>query len=387
MRIALKRLSASDLSLYRSQFRQRGTSKQKGINLNARVIDGILYPGLRDIVVRAGRLGHSLTLRTFGPAGRPAAPDLKRKVVKSSGSKNLRLNGEVVPDPDGEPGRYDALKKGDFAIMAFDGDTTPTLLNLVLLAIAEPSDKAACDNAAALLGTRSMIALDAAKVLALMKGVAPEHPVARLLDPDVAEDDLISAVEGVAGAVESLKQRRQARPISAEELARARERAAQIGRDGEALVNDWLEAENEAGRISSFRWASDENAVESFDFEVVPGTEMEWWDVKTTTGDFDRPFHISTGEVVACAGAPGPYRVARVWDLEAAPMMQQSGDLRAWATAVIASMDHTPAGVTVDGFTVQPGSLPWEGEPVALVVDDDQDEEEDEEDEAENRPY
>jgi hypothetical protein len=229
-----------------------------------------------------------------------------------------------------------------------------------------------------------MIALDAAKVLALIRGVPPEHPVARLLDPDVAEDDLISAVEGVAGAVESLKQRRQARPVSAEELARARERAALVGREGEALVNEWLDGEVEAGRIRSFRWASDENAVESFDFEVVPGAETEWWDVKTTTGDFDRPFHISTAEVVACAEAPGPYRISRIWDLDGDPLMQQSGDLRQWAATVIASMNHTPAGVAVDGFTVQPGSLPWEGVPIVLVVGDDEDEDEEDEDEDED---
>ncbi|MFM6173400.1 MAG: hypothetical protein ACKPB4_14950, partial [Sphaerospermopsis kisseleviana] len=48
-RVAVKQLSASDLTLFAAQFHKPGMrSKQKAINLNADVFVSRFYPGLRD---------------------------------------------------------------------------------------------------------------------------------------------------------------------------------------------------------------------------------------------------------------------------------------------------------------------------------------------------
>src|SRR5690606_19082441 len=110
--------------------------------------------------------------------------------------------------------------------------------------------------------------------------------------------DVADASAGSLAAFRRLRRAGIVRQITPEELERARERAAQIGRDGEALVNAWLERQREKGTIYDFHWASDENAIQPFDFcvELFRGSS-ECWEVKTTNGGFSREFHLSLAEI------------------------------------------------------------------------------------------
>ena len=53
-RIALKRLTASDLTLFEWQFRNRNAGNQKSINLNADVFIVQLFPSMPEAALDAG---------------------------------------------------------------------------------------------------------------------------------------------------------------------------------------------------------------------------------------------------------------------------------------------------------------------------------------------
>ena len=65
-KLALKRLTASDLTLFEWQFRNRPAGNQKAINLNRNVFIDILYPALPEVAEdHDGRLPLDVTI--YGP--------------------------------------------------------------------------------------------------------------------------------------------------------------------------------------------------------------------------------------------------------------------------------------------------------------------------------
>lgn len=369
MPVALKKLTISDLTLFADQFRQHNTIKQKAINLNVGVVADALFPALRAQIDSAPGRAVPLVLTVHGPG---AAPPVQwtRKIVRSAGSKNLRLNGELIPS---EPARFGGLEANDIAVMVFHGEAVPTAMDLILTTPRDAVDARLWSNASGIIGTASggMVALEAGRRDELLDGVPETHPVFRLLGPSPSVDDLVEAALGDAQAVERIRRSRGTRPTSAEDLRRARERAAEIGEAGETLVARWLEEEQLAGNVRTFRWASRENAVEPFDFEVQPLLgAIEAVDVKTTSGGFEKSIHLSIAELLECAGSMRPYRIYRVFDLESAPRMRRSIDLRGWAQGLRGALGGLPAGVSPEGFAIDPASLGWEQEEVRLPGDD-----------------
>ena len=71
---------------------------------------------------------HSVDLHLIGPVDAPEER-LQRKVVRSPSSKNWRLDGGFVVDPEEVPDRYHRLAEGDFAILKFEGDEQPRLFD------------------------------------------------------------------------------------------------------------------------------------------------------------------------------------------------------------------------------------------------------------------
>ena len=111
-KVAIKQLTASDLSFFAQHLKR---SKQKAINLNSDVFVDVFYPGLKGTYDK-----FLFRLSIVGPGGRgPYA--LTRMAWRTTGSKNWRLDGEIVHDPADEPGRFDTLLEGDFGVIAFEG--------------------------------------------------------------------------------------------------------------------------------------------------------------------------------------------------------------------------------------------------------------------------
>ena len=127
-RIALKRLSASDLTLFEYHFRQTSGTKQKAFNLDKSVFIDRLYPSLPE-TVGSGRVQVDLSI--YGP-GLAGLDNLQRKILKQQ--KNWRFDGELIYNPPEEEDRYNVLSKGDFAIFDFMGEVEPRAARMYLIA-------------------------------------------------------------------------------------------------------------------------------------------------------------------------------------------------------------------------------------------------------------
>ena len=321
MQFALKKLTRSDLTFFEYQFRRQNAGNQKSINLNADVFVELLFPYARTIA--AGQpLQFPVRLQIYGPGLRRTPDNKTRKVIAAGGrQKNWRLNGEFVPDPEDDPSRYHRLAADDLAVFAFEESRfqpVPETIALVLVSQAETYDAQVLADLRAFLGTARMTVLPTFELAKVSASAPADHPIRELLDieMDVALEE---AALGSVNAIRTLTAKPSARRMTAAALVKARAGAESNGRAGEELMNVYLQQAAAARRIQSFRWVSEENAIAAWDFEVV---ELDGIliriEVKSTSGGFDRPIHISQNEVLTAAAADAPrtdlYRVFALGD-------------------------------------------------------------------------
>lgn len=362
-KIALKRLTRSDMTFFKSQHAKLKAGNQKSINLNANVFIQKLYPSLPTIADEKGN-EVAVIVGIYGP-GIASEHRLTRKIIKGDTYKNWRLNGEVVPNPDDDPVRYDKIAEGDCAIMIFHGDPAPTSLDLVLISGTE--DGPFHSALTALAGTVSMMEVEKATLIGLVEGagIASAHPIRSLLFFDEALED--AALGGLEGA-QSLLSRPSGTKLTPWQLASARQRAEEIGRAGEAFVNAWLAEQKLAGEIVAFDWVSKDNAVQPYDFhfDALSGERIEL-DVKATRHDFGTALHISINELRQMAHSGNRYDICRVYavrDNEAE--MRVCEGMGDFARNLLSSLS-LPAGITPDSFSVKPSVLNF-GKAVKVVL-------------------
>ena len=300
-----------------------------------------------------------LTLYTYGPS-LAEGYQLQRKIAKAGSYKNWRLNGEFIFTPEETPERFKILKPGDIAVMGFEGASIPTALHIDYLASDLPEDKALKIAADSLIGSRrgSMAQVTLAELAAMVGAINPaeSHPIRRLL----IEDDVIEVVQGDAQAQLRVFCR-TGRTMSQEELKAARQKAEQTGNAGEELAADFLDSLVESGTISSYEWVSRQNAVAPYDFKIKSLSNGEiLLDVKSTTGDFASPLHISMAEIVTMAEAIERYDLYRIYSLtDHGGKLRVAEDLRGFAKSLLSVMNSLPLGVRVDGISVDPTQLPF----------------------------
>jgi hypothetical protein len=136
LKLALKKLTQSDLTFFRWHFLNHPAGNQKAINLNADVFIDALYPGLQAVADRnQGRI--LVALHIFGP-GLEQELTLARKIVKFGSYKNWRLNGEFIDNPIDSPSRFNLLATNDFVLFDFADDDVPRTIRMILIARAVP---------------------------------------------------------------------------------------------------------------------------------------------------------------------------------------------------------------------------------------------------------
>ncbi|MDO8900525.1 MAG: hypothetical protein Q7V15_04140 [Phenylobacterium sp.] len=374
MRYAVKLMTSSDLTLFAGYFRLHSSSKQKGTNLDSDVMASRLFPALPASIT--GTFEQPVVVDVYGPDGAPIHR-VRRKIIKSEGSRNWRLNGKLIYGPDADPSRFDGLQAEDIAVFGFDGEPLPTSISMVLLSATSPSDKPIADYLRSTFQlaprVRSMTDMSTTDLAAVP--VPAGHPLNLLLPDPARTADLIAAAEDDEVARRRLDTRARsgtARPVSAAELAAAKARAHEVGRAGEALFCAHLERELTAKNISGFIWTADQNATSPYDFEVTElsgGTTLI--DVKSTTSSFDGSVHISGAELYTAASS-SEYRIARVFDLEAAggPKVRVSEPIELIALAVRDQLATLPTGVRASKFEMHTDLFTW-SEPTPLPSDDD----------------
>lgn len=364
-KIALKRLTKSDLTFFIWHFQNGNAGNQKAINLNADVFVELLFPKIHDEAARRGDR-FPVDLDIFGPGG-CSALNLQRKIVKGESYKNWRLNGEFVRD---DEQRFQVLQEGDFAVFEFEGDVAPFAARLVLVAKGSSVDSAAHAELNAWLGKRRMAQIKSAQLDAIVVAakLADSHP----LNGINLQSELEDAAQGGLEAAMRLFKRSKVRKVSKTELKAARNQADETGAIGEEFVNEWLTGEQASGNVDCFEWVSRENAVAPFDFTLKPaGGELERLDVKATTGPFHNAIHMSINELLHCADESVPYRVYRVFAIDGRnAKMRVSEPLASFAASVVPILEQLPTGVTADGISIDPRKLAF-GQEFQLAMNSD----------------
>lgn len=357
-RVALKQLTASDLTFFDAQFRRLSVGNQKSINLNADPFSSEFYPS-----IAAGGLGVEvevpLSVTILGPRIADHRYRVTRSVTKKAAYKNWRLNGAAVPDPAGETGRFDVLVPGDIAALEFVGDPLPSAITMILVSKSLEPELHSGLAAAIPGGRQSMVPVSRAS-LALIADTArapADHPMRLLLQDQELEATLEDAAFGSALAVAKLR-KRSGPKLTAAALATARANAEAVGADGEALVWVHLTAETAAGKIANAVWTSNVDAAASWDFDVTlqSGAKIRI-DAKSTTGPFGRIMHMSAAELAAAAHDNVRYDIWRVFKIdENGGQLRVAEDIGGFAKTILEGLS-LPAGVRPDGFSIDPHCL------------------------------
>lgn len=354
-KLAIKKLTASDLTLFEWHFRNRNAGNQKAINLNADVFIAELFPALlKSEQGKAGRI--SLDLYIYGP-GLEGQYNLQRKIIKLGSYKNWRLDGEYILNPDESPARFNELSPGDFVVFDFQGDVSPTAARAVFLAKSNPKDSALCSVLDKTLGDRKMISLTIPQLSLLIGRAKPpdDHPINELILDAALEDAALGGVEGT----KKLLSRRSGKHMSRSELERARQNAEEAGRAGEEYINAHLKMLKKKGAIQGFEWVSESNAVAPYDFWLSEdGVSRILLDSKATSGDFDRTLHISMSELHRMCSGPERYDLYRVFEMgETSAKVRIARDVGTFAKQMMTVLESLPPGVQPDGFSVSPSIL------------------------------
>jgi hypothetical protein len=371
-RIAIKRLTPSDCTLFEAVFRSIDAGNQKSINLNADVLIDRLYPGL----TASGTTSENeiaLPMTIYGPAGKPAHT-ITRKIIKNSTYKNWRLNGEFIRGPVDDTSRYDNVRPGDLAVMAFTGASSPARLDMILVSQTDPADAALYASLAALFGNKSMIAVTQAQIAsaAATAAIPENHPVlVAAADPEL-EAALEDAAQGDFEGAGKVLKNKPSRRISKADLLKAKAKAELVGQDGEGLLNGFFAAQVESGKLTAYVWTAATNAIAPFDFEVTDAQGQKVLvDAKATNGAFENTIHLSLAEIIEAAG-PTPYQIYRLFELHAdGGRLRISDDISPLAAKLkLIHETHMPAGVRVDGFSMGTAALTW-GPAVHIAREDD----------------
>jgi hypothetical protein len=366
-RIAIKRLTQSDLTFVDWHFQRKtsGKSKQKAINLNRDVLIDTLFPDL----TRSPQARLDVLLTVYGPGGAPAfTPSIPTRPILNNNAKNWRLNGRTLPDDPDLPDRYRDLRPNDLAVLVFRGWPQPTEIDLTFVSRAEDATIHAVLDPIIGQGRQSMVAVtrDVLHALLDQANLEADHPLASLAE-DTRSETVQSAIdEAVNGGLASnvIRRRRGGPRLTPAEFADARDRASQIGREGEEILYNWLSSQEDAGNVATLDWIARRDATAPYDYTFERGHQTIWMDAKSTNGPFSRKFHVSFSELDAATRSE-QYSIARVYDLtENGAKVRFFDDFKSVAQAIKDSI-ALPSGVTPNGFTIEPNTLAF-GEEIEI---------------------
>ena len=365
---AIKRLTACDCTLFEAVFPTIDAGDRQSIDLDADVLVGRFYPNLSMEAVAETCNEILLGLTIYGPDAKPA-DCVTRAIKRGSSNKDWRLTGGLVRRPLDDPTRYDKIRPGDLAVMAFTGTGRPYRIDLILLSYSAVDDLAAIEALSPFCNERSMVAVTQAQIGATLRNatVSELHPV-RMAAADTERD---AATEDAvwSGAVGSawLARHRSNWPMTVPELLKVKREAEETHWEGVGVANLWVATQVSNGRLKRYEWISEENTLTPCDFEAYCANgNRHRFQAKSTRGPFERTIHLSLAQIVMAA-AGIPYRIIRVFELEDFNgKIRVSEDIGPLARTLVALEDvHTPSGVRADAFSVATDSLVW-GDEVSI---------------------
>lgn len=364
-KIALKKLTLSDLTIFEYHYRQGKAGNQKSINLNRNIFETLFYPNLTAVAEEKDWEPFILNLSIFGPGNAPSQV-LPQKIIKGGTYKNWRLNGKLIPTPENDE-RYQVLDAGDYAIMEFIGAAWPTQMRMTMVAANHEDDAGLHSIIKSLYPKVRMKELTVGELSEIEEQTGnllpASHPFRDLLDSQDLEDAAQGGIEGV----QNLRKRRSARGVSHEELRKAKKAAENVGHLGEEVLNQYLSGQV-GDSIDSYQWVASENAIAPYDFEVVIDGTKQLIDAKSTGGPFTNPLHVSLAELREMAESDHVYRIYRLYEVkEDSAKVAISAPMSTMAASILACIDdslkeNALTGVTVDSVSIRPNTIEWEHE-------------------------
>ncbi|WP_298236586.1 DUF3883 domain-containing protein [uncultured Azohydromonas sp.] len=366
---SLKRLRASDLSLFKTYFLDHPGTNQKGFNLDVKIMEGKFFPDLRALLESLPKHAAHVDLTLVGPGG--AEPhSLARKVKRDA--KNIRLNGECVDAPVDDPERYDVLAPNDLAVMEFIGCPLPVAVNVVLIARSHELDQCLYKVFDKLMPdvADSMRSLSLREIEdAILECVLPkDHPIL-----DWLEDGLLEEVgQGNARVAEEINARRSGRGMDPEAFMAAKASAERTGRWGEELLNGYFESLYRFPGSGEYEWVSRANAISPFDFRFSHGTHAERHiDAKSTSGPFERPIYMSVAEIRHAVHSGIPYDIYRLFHVtEDAAVFRIARDVGPKLAEILDALVHLPTGASVESLSFDPSFFEFSLMPHTIGVED-----------------
>ncbi|MFG6136729.1 protein NO VEIN domain-containing protein [Halomonas sp. B23F22_10] len=359
-KIALKRLTKSDLTIFDYHFRLGGAGHQKSINLNRNILEGKFYQNLTEVAVERDWEPFILNLTILGP-GVSNAHTLPQKIIKGGSAKNWRLNGKMIQSPDDEE-RYAPLSEGDFAIMEFIGAAWPTSMRMTLVTSDLEEDTALHSELSRnfpLNIRKSMTVLGVDDLEKTINSVSDRlsnaHPIRDFLEAFDLED----AAQGGPIGTNRLNKRRKGRGVSQEELRKAKKAAEIIGRQGEEILDTHFLNLKDEGLVEDYAWVADTNAVSPFDFTCTMNSGQKIMiDAKSTGGPFSNTLHISLSELYEMAENSCDYHLYRLYEVkDGFARMKISAPMKDFAGEVLSNLESLPDGVLADSVSVNPEKL------------------------------
>jgi hypothetical protein len=368
LKVAIKRLSSLDLTLFRSQGIFSGNEHVNGLALPQRVFTNEFYPSLPEIMENKQNQ-MMITLSIFGPGYAPEYT-IQRRIQKKGMLGHYQLNGELIADPEA-PERFHELRPGDFVIFEFTGDLEPVSARAVFIAKNVVVDTHLHELLDVYIGSSSsMIALEPQEFerLITQANLPEQHPANLLVMYTALEDAALNGIEGI----KALRSGPFKGSVSRRVLDQVRKTAQTVGRMGEELVYAYLESKKNSGQILDFEWVADENAISPYDFSIeeLDGS-ITLVDVKTTKTNFSNRIHVSYNELLQIQGSR-QYDIYRVFDLG-----DNSAELRIarntveFAEGILNILHNLPPGVQADSVSFSPSELTFgEVEQLVFQVDE-----------------
>ena len=370
-RLALKRLSASDLTFFEHHFRNTLGTKQKAINLDSRVFVKSFYPNINDVTGGGNdSLAHPLNI--YGPRGAPLYSQMCRTLKQA---KNWRMGGVIIRS-DITPDRYESLVPDDLAIMVFLGGNRPERVDLFLISSQSEVDthlfsllhaayKDYFGEKTAMLELSEQDLSETLQAGIDVSLIDESHQVFEFLRSSEALE-VPSTSDTVPGSLFTPSRKRV---MSKDQLNKRKVAADKIGADGEKIINFWLEELVGQDKIHDFEWVSQVNAIAPYDFEITDSAGKKMLvDAKSTGGVFENQFYISINELRTAADPSSDSCIYRVYELNPDG---EWGKLRVarlaaeFVQGILGQLSKLPNGVQVDGVAVKPSCLEF-GEEITL---------------------
>lgn len=379
LHVEAKRLSSSDLSAFAWHLHNHDKwpstasgGNQKALNPSKGVLEGA-FP---QIAVPDGwRRGGDVQPPPVWPDGEPGFDDLAMTILGPASapahredcrltfsSGNWRINARIQ-GPREDPKRYDQLlPNDDWALIGFEGVSSPERIILVLLD-ADDADDAALIAELAQHGSSTAVETDLLEEIVTRVDPDPGHGVYVLLGED-PEAVATAGTPPPLGGKSLLDMPVYAGRLTPQDFDALRHQLAKDGALGERFVDSFLSSLLSAGELPPYEWSSRERPDGPYDFHIDPEGSPVRVEVKATRGGFSTGFYLSINEVKAGLEASA-YEIFRVYlmdDAKQTARLRICRDARELLESLRDALRGLPDGVDATSIRIDPEALEWQPE-------------------------